>query len=205
MNFGRGRRRADLYAFYITTRNELAVLASAGGRTVYQNIGRTRRRGAELGLSAALGEGFDARVAYTYLHAVVAGAYATCTGLPCRPATVQSGDYLPAVPMNEFYGRLSWAYAPAGFTATAELESRSRLYVNDLNTDAAAAYWIANLRFGFHQSTRRWRLREYVRIDDLADRAYVGSVIVNQSSGGYFEPAPGRTEMLMFNAAWRED
>ncbi|HVC02737.1 MAG TPA: TonB-dependent receptor [Steroidobacteraceae bacterium] len=201
-----GRRlRADLDAFYVKTSNELAVLASAGGRTVYQNIGQTRRRGAELGLDAALGGGLRARVAYTYIRAVVAQSYATCAGLPCVPATVQAGSYLPAVPMNAFYAGLTWRYAPAGFTVTAETQSRARIYVNDRNTDAAAGYWIANLRFGLHQATRRWRFSEFLRLDNLADRAYVGSVIVNESSGKFFEPAPGRTEMLMFNAAWRED
>ncbi len=197
--------RADLDAFYVKTHNELAVLASAGGRTVYQNIGQTRRRGAELSVDAALSGGFDLRVAYTYLRAVVAQSYATCTGLPCRPATVQAGSYLPAVPMNAFYAGLTWKYAPAGFTVTAETQSRARIYVNDLNTDAAAGYWVANVRFGLHQSTRRWRFSEFFRLDNLADRSYVGSVIVNESSGKFFEPSPGRTEMLMFNAAWRED
>ncbi|NNM62569.1 MAG: hypothetical protein HKM03_10395 [Steroidobacteraceae bacterium] len=74
-----------------------------------------------------------------------------------------------------------------------------------MNTDAAAGYWVANVRFGLHQSTRRWQFSEYLRLDNLANRSYVGSVIVNESSGKFFEPSPGRTEMLMFNAAWRAD
>ncbi len=31
------------------------------------------------------------------------------------------------------------------------------------------------------------------RIDNLFDREYVGPVIVNESNGRYYEPAPGRT------------
>ncbi|MDE2349130.1 MAG: TonB-dependent receptor [Gammaproteobacteria bacterium] len=202
---GTPRLRADLDAFYVKTSDELAVLASAGGRSVYQNIGNTRRRGAELSVDAAWDRGFSGRLAYTYIRAVVAQSYNTCTGLPCRPAVVTAGSYLPAVPMNSFYAGLTWRYAPAGFSVTAETESRAHIYVNDRNTDAAAGYWIANLRFGLKQSTRRWRFSEYLRVDNLADRAYVGAVVVGESNGKYFEPAPGRTEMVMFNAAWRED
>ncbi len=202
---GTPRLRADLDAFYVKTSDELAVLASAGGRSVYQNIGSTRRRGAELGVDAAWDGGFSGRLAYTYIRAVVAQAYNTCTGLPCRPAVVAAGSFLPAVPMNAFYAGLTWRYAPAGLSVTAETESRARIYVNDRNTDAAAGYWIANVRFGLRQSTRRWRFSEFLRIDDLADRAYVGSVIVGESNGKYFEPAPGRTEMVILNAALRED
>jgi iron complex outermembrane receptor protein len=36
-------------------------------------------------------------------------------------------------------------------------------------------------------------LNAFVRGDNLADRRYAGSVIVNEGNGRYFEPAPGRT------------
>jgi iron complex outermembrane receptor protein len=32
-----------------------------------------------------------------------------------------------------------------------------------------------------------------VRVDNLTDRAYVGSVIVADSNGRFYEPSPGRT------------
>ncbi len=202
---GGQRLRADMDAFYITTDNELAVLASSFGRTVYQNVGKTERRGAELGVDAAWDPGFSVRVAYTYIRAVVAQGYATCVGLPCRPATVDAGNYLPAVPMNSLYAGLTWRYAPAGFSVTVETQSRARIYVDDRNSDAASGFWVTNLRFGFHQKTRGWRFSEFARVDNLAGRSYVGSVIVNDSNGRFFEPAPGRTAMIMFNASWQDD
>ena len=202
---GKQRLRADLDAFYITTNDELAVVANAGGRSVYQNIGKTERRGLELGVDSAWSHGFSARLAYTYIRAIVAQSYATCTGLPCKPATIFAGNHLPAVPMNSLYAGLTWSYAPHGFSITLETQSRARIYVDDRNSDAAAGFWVANLRFGLRQRTRRWRFSEFARIDNIANRSYVGSVIVNESNSRFFEPAPGRTAMIMFNAAWRED
>ena len=79
---------------YIKTEDELAVRQNFNGRTVEQNIGETTRHGAELALDAAWGGGFSARVAYTYIRAIVAQAYATCVGTPCKPAIVESGSYL---------------------------------------------------------------------------------------------------------------
>ena len=80
--------RATLAGFYIKTEDELAVLANSNGRTVDQNIGETTRHGAELGVDALLPGGFSARVAYTYIRAIVAQAYYTCVGTPCKqPAT----------------------------------------------------------------------------------------------------------------------
>jgi iron complex outermembrane receptor protein len=105
--------------------------------------------------------------------------------------------------MNALYAGLTWSYAPPGFSATVETQARARIYADDRNTAAAAGYWLTNLRLGFEQQSRHWQFSEYARIDNLAGRAYVGSVIVNESNSRYFEPAPGRTATIMFNAARR--
>ena len=116
---------------------------------------------------------------------------------------VAAGNRLPAVPANSLYAGLTWSYAPVGLTATVEALGRAKIYVDDRNTDAAPGFWVANLRVGLTQNTARWRFGETLRVDNLADRAYVGSVIVNESNSRFFEPSPGRTYYLMFNAAIR--
>jgi len=195
--------RANLAAFHIKTQDELAVLANSGGRSVFQNIGATTRRGMELSVDALLPRDFDARLAFTHIHAVVDQTYATCVGLPCAPVQVLAGNHLPAVPMNSLYAGLTWRYAPIGLSATVETLGRSKIYVDDRNTDAAPAYWMANLRVGLAQQTARWKISEFVRVDNIADRSYVGSVIVNESNSRFFEPSPGRTYYAMFTVSRR--
>ncbi|MFI4889168.1 MAG: TonB-dependent receptor family protein [Steroidobacterales bacterium] len=200
--------RADLDAFYIQTQDELAVLANAGGRTVQHNIGETQRRGIELALDSQLGAGFSARLAYTYIRAVTGQAYKTCVSPPCTLsstalATVPAGSYLPAVPMNALYAGITWQAPARGFTATLETQARAQIYADDRNIAAASGYWALNLRFGWVQERTGWRLTEFVRVDNLADRAYVGSVIVNESNSRYFESEPGRTFAILFTAARR--
>jgi iron complex outermembrane receptor protein len=195
--------RANLAAFYIKTVDELAVLENADGKTVDQNIGETMRRGLELAVDSTWAGGFSSRAAYTYIRAVTVQGYDTCVGTPCEPAAVAPGSYLPAVPRNSLYAGLTWSYAPLGFSATAEVQSRARIYADDRNTQAAAGYWVANFRAGFEQQTAHWHFSEFGRIDNLADRSYVGSVIVNATNSQYFEPAPGRTAYAFFTAAHR--
>jgi iron complex outermembrane receptor protein len=207
--------RANLAAYYIKTVDELAVLQNLAGRTVNQNIGETTRRGLEFGLEGKWAGGFSARLVYSYIRAVVAEQYFTCIASPCNPLAnpggppppnylpVAAGNYLPAVARNAVYAALSWHYAPGGFTATFETIGRAGIYADDRNTAFASGYWVENLRAGFEQETRRWRFSEFGRIDNLANRAYVGSVIVNETNSRFFEPAPGRTAYVMFNAAWR--
>jgi len=68
----------------------------------------------------------------------------------------------------------------------------SKVYVNDRNTDAAPAYTVANLRVGVEQRSGDWTLRAFARLNNVADVNYVGSVIVGDANGRYFEPSPGR-------------
>jgi iron complex outermembrane recepter protein len=212
---GNNFMHANLAAFYIKTVDELAVLQNLSGRTVDQNIGETTRRGLELALDANWRGGFSARLAYTYIKAVVAHPYFTCVAAPCNPLInqtgqpppnylpVNEGNFLPAVARNSLYAGASWRYAPLGFSTTLETLGRAKIYADDRNTDAAAGYWLVNLRAGFEQETRHWRFSEFARLDNLANRAYVGSVIVNETNSRFFEPAPGRAAYVMFNAALR--
>jgi len=212
---GNARVRANLAVFYIRTVDELAVLQNSGGRTVDQNIGETTRRGLELEADATWTGGFSGRFAYTYIRAVVAQPYFTCVAAPCNPLInptgpppanylpVAAGNFLPAVAQNSVYLGLTWSYSPLGFSTTLETQGRGKIYADDRNTDAAAGFWVANWRAGLEQQSKHWRFSEFARIDNLANRAYVGSVIVNEANNRFFEPAPGRTAYVMFNAALR--
>jgi iron complex outermembrane recepter protein len=180
------------------------VQANAAGRTVNENIGETERRGFELEAEDSWAGGFNARLAYTYINAVTLEPYTSCAGAPCRKAVIPAGSHLPAVPENAVYAALGWNYRPLGFFSTLETITRAQMFADDRNTQAAEPYTIINLRFGFEQQSRRWQLSEYARIDNLGDRGYVGSVIVNETNQRFFEPEPGRIFALMFTAACRE-
>jgi iron complex outermembrane recepter protein len=194
--------RADAAVFFIRTEDELGVLQSSEGRSVYENIGATERRGAELGVTADLPANFEARLAYSYLRAVVADAYSGCTGTPCTTTIIPAGNYLPAIPENILYAGLTWRHPSSGFFATAETLVRSRIYADDRNTGHAGGYWTENLRTGFQQKSPGWQTSEYLRIENLFNKAYIGSVIVNDANSRFFEPAPGLSAFVMFEAKY---
>ena len=73
-----------------------------------------------------------------------------------------------------------------------EVLHRSSVPVNDPNTDFADPYTVWNLAAGLVQQRGRLRLSEFVRLDNVGNRNYVGSVIVNETNFRYFEPAPQR-------------
>jgi len=188
--------RVNLAVFAIDTDDEIVVDAATGGRTTYKNAGKTRRRGVEMAWDGSFGGGFAAHVAYTYLRAEFADAFTT--GAP--PVTVAGGARLPGVPAAQAYGELAWAPGGRlGFSAALEAQYVAKVYVNDRNADAAPAYTLASARIGYAQKIDRATVRTYARVNNLADRNYVGSVIVGDTNGRYFEPAPGRNWMAGVN------
>ena len=148
------------------------VLQSSGGRSVYQNIGATRRKGAELGVTADLPAHFETRIAYSYLRAVVADSYTGCAGTPCTTSVIPAGNYLPGVPQNILYAGLTWRHPASGFVATAETLVRSGIYADDRNNGHAGGYWTENLRAGFEQKSPGWQTSEFVRIENLFNKSY---------------------------------
>jgi iron complex outermembrane receptor protein len=187
-----GAQRATLAFFRVDVEDELVVASNIGGRTTFRNASRTRREGFELGWQGRFASGWEAAVAYTLLNARFTSSFTSVGGLPATPVFVPAGNRLPGVPRSTLYGELVWRHAASGFHAGVEARRNSKIFVDDRNSDAAEAYTVANLRAGFEQRAGRWRFTEYVRLDNVTDREYVGSVIVAEGNRRFFEPAPGR-------------
>jgi iron complex outermembrane receptor protein len=100
------------------------------------------------------------------------------------------------------FGDLSWKFLP-DTEAGMEFRATSGTPVNDANTDAAAGAGVWAARLGRSWVLPQGRLQLLARVDNLSDRRYAASVIVNEGNGRYFEPAAGRTWWL--GAKWRTD
>ena len=195
--------RGTLAGFYIHTDDELAIQSDAAGRSVYQNIPSTQRRGVEAELQSDWGHGLSSQLAYTYIQALTLQSYTTCIVVPCVPVEVGAGHRIPAVPADSLYAGLTWRRAPHDFWVTLEAIGRAQLYANDLDIQAASGYWLANLQAGLEQQRPEWDFTESLRLDNIGNRSYVGSVIVNETNMRYFEPEPGRTVYLMLTVSRR--
>lgn len=117
--------------------------------------------------------------------------------------SVPSGKRISGVAATSFYGELAWKDVPAGLNAAVEAIANGKVYVEDNNTQQAApGYMIANLRVGAEQKSAARRLREFVRLNNLFDRGYVGSVIVGDRNDRFYEAAPGRNWLVGVSAAY---
>ena len=178
-----------LAVFRVDVKDEIVVDTAIGGRTTFRNATVTHRKGAEVGWQGRWRD-FEAAVAYTHLNAQFAQPF-TSGG-----ATVPAGRRLPGVPATTLYGEVVWRPAASGFHAAVEARHNGRVYVDDVNSESAAPYTTANVRVGLEQRTRQWRFTQFLRLDNVADRQYIGSVIVADGNRRFYEPAPERNWLV---------
>jgi iron complex outermembrane receptor protein len=198
------RTDAEIALFRADSRNELAVATNLGGRTTYQNIDRSRRQGVEGQFNTRFAEHLSLQVSYTWLQATFRSPYLTCVSTGCStPDTlVAAGTDIPGVPRSNLYAALRWG-AERGWQAGIDGTYLSSVPANDLATARAPPYTVLGLSAGYIAEVEHWRVHSFARVDNALDREYIGSVIVNDGNGRYFEPAPGRTFMLGVDLRWK--
>lgn len=116
--------------------------------------------------------------------------------------TVAAGNFLPGVPRNTAYSELVWRRGLPGFSAAVEAIYRDKIFADDINSEAARHYAVANIRLSYSHQLGSWRFSEFVRVDNVTDTKYIGSVIVNEGNGRFYEPAPGRNYVLGVSASY---
>jgi iron complex outermembrane recepter protein len=166
------------------TQDEIVVLTNTGGRSTYRNAGSTRRRGLELDGSVQVARDTRLQLAQTSLD-----------------ARYDNGNRIPGVARS--FTSLELALRPAeGWQAGAELRHSSRVWVNDANSEAAPSFTTLALDTGYVVDIDRWSIAAAARVDNVFNRRYAGSVIVNEGNGRYYEPAPGRNYTLKLTGTY---
>lgn len=188
---------ANLTLFYVNTNDEIVASLSGGGRSVFANAGKTKRTGIEFSLDSKFDNNITTYLAYTLLDAKFDSEFTSASGL------VESDNRIPGTYRSQIYGEIAWKYTPAGFYTALEGRHNSKVYVDDRNTDTAPSYTIFNLRAGFEQNYANWGFKEYIRIENMFDKDYIGSVRINDGNLRYFEPATDRNYLVGLSAHYR--
>lgn len=184
--------RVRLAVFDARTEDEIVVNASAGGRTDFRNAGRTQRKGIEAAWESEPVRNLELSVAWTWIDARYRDAFVS--GSP--PALVAAGNRLPGVARSTLFAEAAWRHPRSGFRTALEMRRADAVPVDDVNSEAADGYTVLNLRAGFEQRRLGWRAAQFVRIDNVADRSYAGSVIVGEANRRFYEPAPRRNLLV---------
>lgn len=198
-----GDDRVALALFDDAGRDELVVARAQGGRSAFRNAGRTQRRGGELDARRAIGRDWSLAFAATWLDARFTEDTPPCAQTPCPPGAqpIAAGARLPAVPARSGYVALRREPA-RGWSTEFAVRGVGARWADDANRLRAPGYAEASFDVGRRWPAAAGTLELRLRIDNLADRRYVSSVIVNDANGRGFEPAPGRQAWLQLALDW---
>jgi iron complex outermembrane recepter protein len=189
--------QVNLNLFSITTKDEIVVADFSGGRSVFANANDTKRTGAELSIESEFDHNISTYFSYSLLNAKYDSSFNGFYGL------VDAGNKIPGTYKTQLYGELAWKYTPLGFSTAFEGRHNSKVYVNDQNQDTAPSYTIFNLRAGFEQNMKNWNFKEFLRVENMFDKEYIGSVRIGDSSSRFFEPASDRNYLLGLSAKYK--
>ena len=199
-----GELNLDATVFQARTNNEIGVLTNTGGRSSFQNVGHTQRQGLELSLGWQVFKNLRWQTALTSLNATYSDNFLTCASTPCVAPTlaVPRGNRIAGTTPKTVFSELAWQpWAGLPTTFALEWRAQGRMPVNDVNSDFAAGYSEAGLRASHtwllgHNASADRKLEALARIDNVANRSHVGSVIVNDGNARFFEPAAPRNFLL---------
>ena len=193
-----GALSVDATAFKIEVDDEIGVATNAGGRSSFQNVGRTQRNGAELAAGLVVAKDWRAQLTLTLLNATYRDGFLACAGIPCAAPTVPvpAGNRIVGTQRGNGFAEVAWQGGAWGEWGL-ELRGATGTAVNDTNTEFARRYEVLNLRWRkVYALGGGTKMEVLARVDNLADRAYAGSVIVNDANGRYYEAGAPRSVLL---------
>jgi len=186
-----GQIALEAALFRADTDDELAVARNVAGRSSFHNAGRARRQGAELALSLPLLSewGFETGLAWTWLDATFRDSFQRGN------ASVAAGSRIPGVPRQQLAAHFRLRVG-AAWTAGLEAQAVSDVIVNDIGDARSPGYALLHLELARDFNLPTGKLHGFVRVDNALNQRYIGSVIVNEGNGRYYEPGPDRGVMV---------
>ncbi|MCU4564684.1 TonB-dependent receptor family protein [Acinetobacter sp. WU_MDCI_Abxc222] len=176
-----------LAVFQTKTKDDIVSAGNSNGRSTFRNADKTLREGVEFAWNKKLWRDLTATASYTYLDATFDADIPALGSI----AQIPAGNAIPGIAKNQAYASLAWQPSH-GLYGGVDVQYMDKVYVNDTNSDAAPSYSVTSANVGYAWVMGDWKVNSFARVDNLFDKNYAGSVIVNDGNGRYFEPADGR-------------
>ncbi|EHU1220752.1 TonB-dependent receptor [Acinetobacter baumannii] len=176
-----------LAVFQTKTKDDIVSAGNSNGRSTFRNADKTLREGVEFAWNKKLWRDLIATASYSYLDATFDADIPALGNI----AQISSGNAIRGIAKNQAYASLAWQPSH-GLYGGVDVQYMDKVYVNDTNSDAAPSYSVTSANVGYAWVMGDWKVNSFARVDNLFDKKYVGSVIVNDGNSRYFEPADGR-------------
>lgn len=194
------RLKVDGALFYSKTSNDLVPMYTRTVGSTWTNAD-TEKYGLEVSSAYITPLNFSLSSALT----LISGKYLESSYWESNKIA-SSGNKIPGIPEAQFYLDAAWrsvdwfskpkiSYTEIGI----DYRYVGNIYVSskdDSNSVQTAAYNLFGARVSHHIKRGAHSLSMFGRVDNLFDRKYVSSIIVNQADSKYYEPGMPRNWIL---------
>jgi iron complex outermembrane recepter protein len=171
-----GHLRYDAALYWIDVSND--IIPYDGG-AYYFTAGKSRRKGAEVGLD------------WLPVERLMVGVSGTLSDNVYLDYVNQFGDFsgneVAGLPGATLSGLLRYAVG-LGLSADLSVEHLGGYYADDANTAPVDAYTMLGASLGFERHLGVVAMRAFVSGSNLTDERYVASVFINGVNGQFYEP-----------------
>ncbi|MEY3700739.1 MAG: hypothetical protein RI891_31, partial [Gemmatimonadota bacterium] len=190
------RLRYEVAVFDARARDAIVQYLETNGRAFFRNAGRTRSRGAEVGVVVAVHRALELRTAWTRAEYVLTSYRVPSVARPAPALDTLDGNRLAGVPRTAV--RLGARLTHAGFALDADHTLQSTLWGDDANTLRVPGWGrgLLQLRASWRGRIGAQEVEPFAAVQNLLDQPLIGAVTINGAFGRVLEPAPRRTLYL---------
>jgi iron complex outermembrane receptor protein len=199
-----GQSFAQAAVFGAETKDDIVPQFLSTSNSVWQNTD-TRRVGFELSAGQSLPLGLHAGISAQWIKAEFVNSLSVFrrTAGALVPVSVASGNRIPGIPRDRVQAELTWstnAHKPSvgqpSRYLTLQFVSLGNIDVNSDNSESTDRAQLWNLRFGSRYLALDGEITVQLAIENIADKLYAGSVVVDQAFENYYEPGAPRQYLL---------
>ncbi|MGN7611929.1 TonB-dependent receptor [Magnetococcales bacterium HHB-1] len=185
----------DFSVYYNPVENEVVSTLDDNGDTVYQNAGKTDKKGLELSLGYQFPMGIDIGANYAYSAYKFDNFQEVVSGV----VTDRSGNFLPFVPPHQGSLFINYNHPSSGFKARIQSNFWDKYHIDNANSDKYEGYdFLTNMMLGYQKDGHQFMLNA----NNLFDLRYAAEVKKSTSgSTKYYAGAP-RSVMFTYRYAF---
>jgi len=154
----------DLAIFQNDVQDEIIQIRDAGGNSIYDNAGKTKKRGLEFNIAYSVTDNIELGGAYAYSDF----KFVTFNEKVMGSLISRDGNYLPYIPKNQ-YSLYAAYHADNGFKARVTAKSYGDYYMDNANTQKYKGYdFVTDVMIGYEYGAHSFQLN----VNNLFDKYY---------------------------------
>jgi len=185
----------DLAVYQNDVKDEIIQIQDAAGNVIYDNAGKTRKKGLEVNTVYSVSDSIDVGASYAYSNFKFVSFEEQVGFGPTADWVSRDGNYLPYIPKNQY--SLFAAYRMEnGFKARVTTKTWGSYYMDNANTEKYEGYdFVTDLMVGYEHNAHSIQLN----VRNLTDEYYAMEALKDANGNVTYKAAAPQSAMVTYS------